>query len=56
MQIRKKHGKAELVLLDHGLYKRITDDFRQAKPPISRAANAFCALTINNITFYWTQF
>lgn len=33
MQIRKKHGKAELVLLDHGLYKRITDDFRRAPPP-----------------------
>ena len=27
-QIREKNGKAELVLLDHGLYKRITDDFR----------------------------
>ncbi|BDA50400.1 AarF domain-containing protein kinase 1 [Coccomyxa sp. Obi] len=37
MLIRKKHGKAELVLLDHGLYKRITDDFRRQYAGLWRA-------------------
>ena len=27
-QIRSKRGRAELVLLDHGLYRRLSDDFR----------------------------
>ncbi len=27
-QIRSRHGRAELVLLDHGLYRRLSDDFR----------------------------
>lgn len=28
LQVRKKNGKPELVLLDHGLYRQITDEFR----------------------------
>ena len=28
VQVRKKNGKPELVLLDHGLYRQITDEFR----------------------------
>ena len=28
VQVRKKNGKPDLVLLDHGLYRQITDDFR----------------------------
>ncbi|CAK0787023.1 hypothetical protein CVIRNUC_010239 [Coccomyxa viridis] len=28
MMVRKKNGKPELVLLDHGLYRQITDEFR----------------------------
>ncbi|KAK9917077.1 hypothetical protein WJX75_000654 [Coccomyxa subellipsoidea] len=37
MLIREKNGKAELVLLDHGLYKRITDDFRREYAGLWRA-------------------
>ena len=28
MLARKKGGRVEIVLLDHGLYRQITDDFR----------------------------
>lgn len=28
MLVRAKNGKPELILLDHGLYRQITDDFR----------------------------
>ena len=29
MLARKRDGHVEIVLLDHGLYRQITDDFRR---------------------------
>ena len=28
MMARRRNGRPQIVLLDHGLYKRISDDFR----------------------------
>ena len=30
MLARRRDGRPQIVLLDHGLYKRISDDFRRA--------------------------
>jgi aarF domain-containing kinase len=37
VQIRKKGGKPELVLLDHGLYRQISDEFRREYAALWRA-------------------
>ena len=33
MLARRRDGRPQIVLLDHGLYKRISDDFRRGRLP-----------------------
>ncbi len=52
MLARRRDGRPQIVLLDHGLYKRISDDFRCASNlAAARCLACFAQTAMSNSLF-----